>query len=191
MPRRRTNRRMLRRRSRRPIHSYVEVIPFSLTVGTTTSILVSTLMSLPHRHNFRPISIRVVCVGGFVPTNASSSRAGFYAPAGISVSLNDPRQIVANSLPVLLGPNPVQAHVRYPKSADWFAWNVAGNTVIAQLTGDCLGQPSSLGHDTAAFIRGYVYLSIQYGPELIDSTCPASRTLLQSNSEADWEDIDT
>lgn len=181
---RRTNRRPRRQRRRRrtTARMYDEYFTFSLQVGLTAQVTVANLSQRPTRSVFRPIFMTVTASGGLVPSTASDSRPGFYAPAALQLALRNPTgERVAVSRPRMSGPIPSSLTVRYPRSGDWYPENNASTDVIADIDAICLGS-NSLGQTSPSYITGLVHIRVLLGPELVGTSCPTLNTVPNTSS---------
>lgn len=163
----RRGRRRNRRRGNRS-RGIVETFTFSIINGNSADVLVSTLTSRPPRSNFRPIWLEVdVC--GYQP--GTSAQAGFLAPVGCQLGFRSESDgtYCSTSRLVLAGAASRKVRTYYPRSADWWPWNVVGSTVICSISAVCVGPTSN----TSGYLRGIGRLLLIVQEEQCISDCPA------------------
>lgn len=171
-PKRRSN----RRRSQNRARGIIETFTFSVIQGNVTSVLVSTLTSRPPRSNFRPIWFEVeVC--GYQP--GSSSTSGWLAPVGCQIGFRQESDgnYVSTSRLVLAGAAPKKVRVRYPRSSDWWPWNVTDSAILADISAVCVGP--TVDSSTKGYLRGIGRLMLIVQEEECASSCPAIGDIIE------------
>ena len=157
---------------------FEEVFTFSISLGGTSNVLVSTLSNRPPRSSFRPIRAEIQFSGAYVP--GSNDRSGYFAPAGLQMTFNNPAgEHVATSEPMLACAETRRVQLRYPGSADYWSYDHTGSAVFATINAICVG----LSGGTNASVRGICKLWCRCGPELTIATCPTLLTGLDRDDE--------
>jgi hypothetical protein len=176
------NRRSSRRSGRRSNRSfYVETFPFSVTLGTSSSLTRVLLTGLPPRCNWRPLIITASVTQAYIPD--SSTRSGTHVPSGLQIIYAERTALVSTSGLQVLGPNPRNIYCRIPVSADWLSYSLDDTYQWGILEAVCLGNPGE-----TAFIRGVLKIRIALQPEIISPSCPTIVTLPTLPAHPDRQD---
>lgn len=182
---RRLNARRRRRTSRRSTRSgmhYVEAIPFSIQLGTSSSLTLATLPGRPPRCNWRPWLITISATAGYIPDTAN--RAGTYAPSAIQFIYTETSSYVSTSGVQVLGPQPRTVYCRVPPSSDWLSYGLDSTYQWGVLEAVCLGSPGE-----SAFIRGVIHVHVALQPEIVLAPCPSLLSLRQYDLSSSMENI--
>lgn len=185
MPRRKTrggNNRGRGGRNRRP--PIIENFTFSALQGNEVDITVGTLSSRPPRCNFRPLWFEVqVC--GYQP--GSSSTSGWLAPVGCQLACRSEADGVfcATSKLVMCASVPRKIRVYYPRSADWYPWNVTDSTIMFTIIAVCIGP--TVDSNTKGYLRGVGRVACVYQEEYATSACPALGDIVDDHRT--WAEI--
>lgn len=158
-----------RRRSRRA-RCIVETFTFSVLQGETSSVQVGTLTSRPPRSNFRPLWMEVeVC--GYQP--GSASQPGWLAPVGCQIGFRQESNgnYVSTSRLLLATSTPKKLRTRYPRSADWWPYNITPSMTIADIHAVCVGPTGPAG--TIGYLRGIGRLGLIVQEEMCVTGCPS------------------
>lgn len=152
---------------------FEEAFTFSVQLGHVVDVTISVISNRPPRSNFRPIVALVEFSPSYTP--ATSSTPGYYSPGALQFSWCDCSSSVAiaNSTTgvVTATSGARRVSLRYPRSADWFDWDLAGASIVATINNVCIGAP---GPSTAtSYIRGTVRMRFRVGAEVIAPSCPA------------------
>lgn len=159
-----------------------EVLPVNLQLGKTANVLVNSITSRPSMRCFRPDSLVVEAVMPYMQGNANGAQYGAFCPGAFQILLMDPsgKEVAASPI-VVLGMQPRRIVVRYPPSGDWFQHDHPANAVLGQVRAVCMGQPSNSG-SVNAYVRGFAYFRVRWGPEIDIPTCPAPNVLGESEA---------
>lgn len=174
-----------RRRSSRRGRGILEVFTFSLIQGNSTQVLKSTLTSLPPRSNFRPVWFEVeVC--GFEP--GTSTLPGFAGPVGCQLNFYGypVASVCSTSRLVLAGASPRKVRTYYPRSADWFPYNLAETQVVAEISAVCVGKTST----NNGYLRGVGRLMLIVQEETCANACPSIGDVIDFNNPGPSSSLD-
>jgi len=170
-----------RRGGQQAVGFYIEVLTFSVEIGNTATILVSTLADRPPRSNFRPKWMEVE-YASFVP--GTTSLAPSFTPVGFQFALGYGANVTVGGLAQdkvsrlrLATTAPKKERIHTPVSAQWFSYQTTGTTEVAILTAVCVGVPA--GSESTAYVRGICRIGFQLQEEDSASTCP---TMIQAHS---------
>lgn len=173
--------RYVRRRARRSgggrgrqIHVGDEFFTASIPMGTGSFITSAVFKQSPQRCNIRPLFLRVEAVQPYVPEPASTGQvSAYFCPGAFEAQFIDysTSQIVATSKPRMLGANPRNIWVRYPRSAGWIPYDMNQTTKIGILSAICVG-PANVGNTEKAYVRVMCQLRYQFSFEVLSNTCP-------------------
>lgn len=156
------------RSNSRPL-GFEESFTFSITMGASVNVLVSTLANRPPRSNFRPIRAVISCQPPFVP--GTTTVPGFYVPGAFQATFANGAGGTSTTTGVVnCGTALTRASVRYPRSADWWFYSVDPADVVLIIDSVCIG---SAGTSTA-FLRGTCHIWFRLTQEIIASTCPST-----------------
>lgn len=167
---------------------YEEQFTFSVQVGYITSVEKSTLGGLPKNTNFRPMSMIIEATGAYVPGKMAGTTpiVGFFAPAAVQAWFceNGAKNATTRVLPV--GPHPRKIHLKWPRSGDWFSYDINSDSKVAEIEAVCIGPVGDSSQQ--GYIRGTVRMKIQLSHELIAPACP---TLLTNTYKRRDDDEDS
>lgn len=181
------NRRRRNRRGGRSRMEYSESFSFSIEVGKSINITVANLANRPPRSNFRPISMTVSAITAYIPPNVDYSHFGAFIPSAIQLNFGETVPgssstfFSASTGPRVLGMTPSNVTLWYPRSEDWYSYQVNSATRIATIDTVCLGNSS-----IAAYVRGICHFRVRIGPEVVEPTCPTLQHL-ESRSDDEYE----
>lgn len=149
-----------------------EYIPFSIGEGEVFHITANYLAERPNRANFRPTSMEVEAVGGYVPPSTTNPQhnIAWYAPAAIQFWFGEADTNKSSSLaPRMVSNIPRRFSILNPPSADWYAYDVPPTTAVAQLQHICMG-PTYGNHQ---YIRGIIRINLEFQHEILPAVCPS------------------
>lgn len=150
-----------KRVSRARVEELVDYFTFSLPVGTTQEIPISTIPSLPSNRQWRPVEFSVEAVtydkGGF---SSAAVQLQLYGSTGQRCATSGPR--VVSTIPRTVS-------IQYPPNEDWWGQNptTARWGIIEAI---CLGGRKET---TTAVIRGVARIRLKLTREIMSATCPA------------------
>lgn len=148
----------------------IDNFTFSTIQGNVSTVPRSLLSSLPPSSNFRPLWFEVeVC--GYQP--GSTSTSGWLAPVGCQIGFRSEADgtYTSNSRLMLAGATPKRLRVYYPRSADWYPWNLASSTTIADITAVCVGP--TVDSNTKGYLRGIGRIAFHVQEESVTAACPS------------------
>lgn len=184
MPRRKTrggNSRGRGGRNRRPL---IDNFTFSLLQGNEMDVKVANISSRPPRCNFRPLWLEVqVC--GYQP--GSSSTSGWLAPVGCQLACRSEADGVycATSKLIACAAVPRKIRVYYPRSADWYPWNISDGTTLFTIIAICIGP--TVDSNTKGYLRGVGRVAMIYQEEYATAGCPALGDIVEEHRT--WAEI--
>lgn len=144
-----------------------EVITFSVALGSSTTVELRTLSSLPASTVFRPSRWIVESMQAFVP--GTTTVPGYYCPAAIQCEIMEGRASSVTS-PLMLCAAAVTRVVLVPRpDYPWMDPTIDNTTGLLRVTAVCIGPPASPGN---AYLRGVIRVVVELQPETSASACP-------------------
>jgi len=157
-----------------------EVISFSVQVGASTTVVHSTLTTLPARTNFRPIRWVVEACQAYVP--ATTSLPGYYCPAAIQVDMLADQASSTTTTLKLLAAGITRVSLTPRPDYPWFDYGDKPNIGLLRINAICIGPPDS--SSSKAYIRGVIRGFIECMPERCGTACPSITNDLAINDSS-------
>lgn len=172
MPRGRGNSSSRRGRSRRRSSGHIadEYLTFACNLGSTQKFTIANISTRPKSTNFRPIFACLECTMPVSLAMANGDFAPSLIPGGVDIQLFDPSgKTVATSRPRTLSALTSRVFVRYPRSGDWFAYDVSAAVPLGQFSALCFGTTgaTTIGQS----LRGLLHIRYAFSFEILTAVC--------------------
>lgn len=154
-----------RRRRAGKVQKYMELISFSLSVGSSVSLTKGQLSGLPSNHNWKPHMIAVEVAPGYIP--ATSTHVASYCPIAINVQITEAAASVSTSKTLVISNQPRTVRVFYPPSQDWLSYSLNNGVQFGIIEAVCIGNPGQ-----TAYARGIARVIVHLQPEVLPPSCP-------------------
>lgn len=144
---------------------------FNIRPGNFVQVKVSDLTNRPPLSNFKPINMKLQVV--------SQSSSSPYPPAVQALFLSPLGLYCATSELVLLGSTTRVVHLRYPRTEDWYSYNVSSDKPVIRIDAACT-------YAVMTNIVGCILtVSFAVQTDVAPTTCPVVLYQLQDDGPED------